>query len=77
MTLASLAALMREIQAAQVTATDQRRTELATTQEGVAAAEKGAVDKCHQLQNELDDLRKRDDYDHDEPATPVRRVEEK
>ena len=77
MTLASLAAIMREIQVAQVTTTDELPTELAATQEGVAAAEKGAVDKCHQLQNELDDLRKRDDYDHDEPATPVRRVEEK
>ena len=31
---------------------------------------------CHQLQNELDDFRRRDGDDHDEPATPVRRVEE-
>ena len=62
-TLASLATLMR--------------TELDATQEGVAAAEKGAVDMCHQLQNELDDFRRRDGDDHYEPATPVRRVEEK
>ena len=68
---------MREIQAAQVTATDQRRTELATTQEGVAAAEKGAVDMYHQLQNDLDDFRRRDGDDQDEPATALRRVEEK
>ena len=67
---------MREIQAAQVTTTDELRTELAATQEGVAAVEKGAVDMCHQLQNELDDFRRRDGDDHDESATPVRRVEE-
>ena len=48
-TLASLAALMREVQAAQVTTTDEPRTELAATQDGVAAAEKGAVGMCHQL----------------------------
>ena len=61
----------------QVTTTDKLRTELDATQEGVATAKKGAVGMCHQLQNELDDLRRRDGDDHDEPATPVRRVEEK
>ena len=39
-TLASLAALMHKIQAAFVTTTDELRTELAATQEGVTAAEK-------------------------------------
>ena len=38
---------------------------------------KGAVDMYDQLSNELDDFRRRDGDDHDEPATPVRRVEAK
>ena len=29
---------------------------------------------CHQLQNELNDFRRRDSGDHDDQATPIRRV---
>ena len=76
-TLALLAALMRKLQAAQVTTTDERRAEVAAAQEGIAAAEKGAVDMRQQLQNELHDYRRRDDDGHDESTIPVRRVEEK
>ena len=41
-----MAALMREIQAAQVTTSDELRTEFAATPEEIVAAEKGAVDMC-------------------------------
>ena len=68
---------MREVQGAQVTTTDELRTELDATQEGVAAADKGAVEMCRQLQNELDDFRRHDGDDHDERVTPVRRAKEK
>ena len=39
--------------------------------------EKGTVNLCHPRQIELDDFRRRDGDDHDEPATPVQRVDKK
>ena len=71
----SLSAVMSEMQAARVTITDELRAEVAAAEEGVAAAEKGAVDVCLPPGSN-DDYRRGAGEDYDESAVPVRRVEE-